>query len=71
VSRAARRLAPPTPGTPAGQVWIIDGAAYGLIVVQGQGVFGGHRIGAPTMIRFGEKAFQVTALANPPASNWV
>jgi hypothetical protein len=28
--------------------------AYGLIVAQGEGVFGGHRVNAPTMIRFGE-----------------
>jgi hypothetical protein len=33
---------------------ITDSAAYGVIVVQGEGVFGGHRIATPAMIRFGE-----------------
>ena len=32
----------------------MDKAAYGLIVVQGDGTFGSHRVSAPTMIRFGE-----------------
>ena len=32
---------------------ITDAAAYGLIVVQGHGVFGAHGISAPTMIRYG------------------
>jgi hypothetical protein len=35
-------------------VLIKDGACYGLIVVQGGGTFGGHRVAAPTQIRFGE-----------------
>jgi hypothetical protein len=39
---------------PTRTVTIRDSAAYGLIVVQGEGVFGGHQINAPTMIRFGE-----------------
>ena len=39
---------------PKRTVRITDAAAYGLIVVEGQGLFGGHRVGAPTMIRFGE-----------------
>ena len=39
---------------PKRTVVIKDGAAYGLIVVQGVGNFGGHRVNAPTMIRFGE-----------------
>jgi hypothetical protein len=33
---------------------IVDAAAYGLIVVQGHGTFGGLTVSAPTMIRFGE-----------------
>jgi hypothetical protein len=33
---------------------IQDAAAYGAIVVQGTGSFGGHIVTAPTMIRFGE-----------------
>jgi hypothetical protein len=33
---------------------ITDAAAYGVIVVQGTGTLGGHRVTAPTMIRFGE-----------------
>ena len=39
---------------PKRTVTIKDAAAYGLIVVQGEGTIGGHRVGAPTMIRFGE-----------------
>jgi hypothetical protein len=39
---------------PGHAVTITDAAAYGLIVVQGTGTFGRHRISAPTMIRFGE-----------------
>jgi len=39
---------------PGRAVTIKDAAAYGLIVVQGNGTFGTHRISAPTMIRFGE-----------------
>ena len=39
---------------PTRTVTIRDAAACGLIVVQGEGVFGGHQINAPTMIRFGE-----------------
>jgi hypothetical protein len=39
---------------PGRTVTIKDAAAYGLIVVQGTGTFGAHRISAPTMIRFGE-----------------
>jgi hypothetical protein len=35
-------------------VLIRDAAAYGLIVVQGYGVFGKHEIETPTSIRFGE-----------------
>jgi hypothetical protein len=31
-----------------------DGAAYGLIVTQGQGRFGAHPVATPAMIRFGE-----------------
>ena len=39
---------------PGRTVTIKDAAAYGLIVVQGTGTFGTHRVSAPTMIRFGE-----------------
>ena len=39
---------------PTRSVTIKDSAAYGLIVVQGEGTIGQHRVGAPTMIRFGE-----------------
>jgi hypothetical protein len=33
---------------------IRDSAAYGLIVTQGHGTFGRHRVAAPVMIRFGQ-----------------
>jgi hypothetical protein len=39
---------------PKRSITIKDAAAYGLIVVQGHGVFGKLRVSAPTMIRFGE-----------------
>jgi hypothetical protein len=39
---------------PRRSVTIKDAAAYGLIVVQGEGTIGPHHVGAPTMIRFGE-----------------
>ena len=43
-----------TDGVAARTVRIEDSAAYGLIVVQGEGTFGGHRVATPTMIRFGD-----------------
>jgi len=39
---------------PKRTVRITDSAAYGLIVVQGEGAFGGHRVATPAMIRFGD-----------------
>jgi hypothetical protein len=39
---------------PKRTVTISEPAAYGLIVVQGHGNFGKHRVAAPVMIRFGE-----------------
>jgi hypothetical protein len=39
---------------PGRRMTIADGAAYGLIVVQGHGTFGALGVSAPTMIRFGE-----------------
>jgi hypothetical protein len=39
---------------PGKTVLIRDAAAYGLIVVQGYGIFGKHEIETPTSIRFGE-----------------
>ena len=39
---------------PKRTVTITDSAAYGLIVSQGHGNFGKHRVAAPVMIRFGE-----------------
>jgi hypothetical protein len=39
---------------PGRTVSVKDAAAYGLIVTQGHGTFGKHRISAPTMIRFGQ-----------------
>jgi hypothetical protein len=35
-------------------VTIADGAAYGLILTQGYGTFGGLQVSTPAMIRFGE-----------------
>ncbi len=39
---------------PGKSVVIRDGAAYGLIVVQGRGAIGNMDVASPTMIRFGE-----------------
>jgi hypothetical protein len=39
---------------PGRAVTIADAAAYGLIVTQGYGTFGPHRISAPAMIRYGQ-----------------
>ena len=39
---------------PRRTVRITDSAAYGLIVVQGEGTFGGQRVATPAMIRFGD-----------------
>jgi len=39
---------------PGRTVTIRDSAAYGLILTQGHGTLGGHRVAAPAMIRFGE-----------------
>ena len=39
---------------PKRAVTITDRAAYGAILTQGEGTFGGHRVATPAMIRFGE-----------------
>jgi hypothetical protein len=39
---------------PRRSVTVHDNAAYGLIVTQGEGTCGQHRVAAPAMIRFGE-----------------
>jgi hypothetical protein len=49
---------------PGRSVTITDAAAYGLILTQGHGKFGGHAVSTPSMIRFGqltEDEFFVTA----------
>ena len=39
---------------PKQKVTVKDGAAYGMIMLQGHGTFGGHKIETPTLIRYGE-----------------
>lgn len=39
---------------PGKTVTIKDSAAYGLIAIQGKGIFGGHKIESPTLIRYGQ-----------------
>ena len=39
---------------PKQKVTIKDGAAYGMIMLQGHGTFGVHKIETPTLIRYGE-----------------
>jgi hypothetical protein len=39
---------------PRRAVVLNDAAAYGLIVTQGEGILGGHRVAAPALIRFGQ-----------------
>ena len=54
-------------------VTIMDKAAYGLIVVQGDGTFGSHRVSAPTMIRFvsNSSASQLTVLRKRSRFPWM
>ena len=65
---------------PKRAVRIKDSAAYGLIVVQGEGTLGGHRVATPAMIRFGDMtqdelfvtaaaASQGVRIENPSASD--
>ncbi|AEF81779.1 hypothetical protein [Leadbettera azotonutricia] len=39
---------------PGRTVTIKDNAAYGIICLQGNGVFGGHKLETPTLIRYGQ-----------------
>lgn len=39
---------------PGRKVTVRDGAAYGMIMLQGHGTFGGHPIETPALIRYGE-----------------
>jgi hypothetical protein len=39
---------------PGRSATIRDGAAYGLILTEGHGLFGKHEVATPAMIRFGE-----------------
>ena len=42
---------------PGQTVTIKDGAPYGIICLQGQGTFGGHKLETPTLIRYGETTY--------------
>ena len=52
---------------PKRAVTIADAAAYGLIVTQGFGTFGPHRIGAPSMIRYGQMTDDELFVSAPAA----
>ena len=42
---------------PGQKVVIKDGAAYGMIMLQGHGTFGGHVIETPALIRYGQLTY--------------
>ena len=42
---------------PGQTVTIKDGAPYGIICLQGQGTFGGHKLETPTLIRYGQTTY--------------
>ena len=42
---------------PGQKVTIKDGAPYGIICLQGQGSFGGHKLESPTLIRYGQTTY--------------
>ena len=56
---------------PKRSVTITDTAAYGLIVTQGYGTFGPHRICTPSMIRFGQMTEDELFVSAPAAQTGV
>ena len=52
---------------PSRTATIADAAAYGLIVVQGHGQFGGLQVSTPSMIRFGAMTEDELFVSEPAA----
>lgn len=56
---------------PGQTVELRDGAAYGMIMLQGKGTFGGHAIETPTLIRYGELTCDEYFVSAPAAARGV
>jgi hypothetical protein len=56
---------------PKRSVTIADAAAYGLILTQGHGTFGGLQVSTPAMIRFGQMTEDELFVSAPAASQGV
>ncbi|MBV8829520.1 MAG: hypothetical protein JO108_09890 [Acidobacteriaceae bacterium] len=56
---------------PGREVTIKDGAAYGMITVQGYGMIGKHEVETPTLIRFGEMTKDEFFVSATAAANGV
>jgi hypothetical protein len=57
--------------SPRRSVTIKDAAAYGVILVQGHGVFGKHEVETPTLIRYGQMTKDELFVTADAASNGV
>lgn len=56
---------------PGQTVTIKDGAPYGIICLQGQGTFGGHKLESPTLIRYGQTTYDEYFVTYEAAKNGV
>ena len=56
---------------PGASVTVKDAAAYGVIVTQGQGLFGRHEVETPSLIRFGEMTKDEVFVSAEAAQNGV
>jgi hypothetical protein len=56
---------------PKRSVTIKDAAAYGIILTQGYGTFGGLHVSTPAMIRFGEMTEDELFVSAPAASQGI
>jgi hypothetical protein len=56
---------------PGASVTVKDAAAYGVIVTQGQGIFGKHEVETPSLIRFGEMTKDEVFVSAEAAKNGI
>ena len=56
---------------PGESVTVKDGAAYGIICVQGRGTFGKYVCEAPTLLRFGQQSADEFFVSEPAAKNGI
>ncbi|MBO5481186.1 MAG: hypothetical protein J6A63_08370 [Clostridia bacterium] len=56
---------------PGQKVTIKDGAAYGMIMLQGHGTFGGHIIETPALIRYGQLTYDEYFVSEKAAKNGI